>query len=462
MKIYTNTIDLAKPSSKQFWVAPYSKFGLGIKFVANGKKVDGECTLKYKTNNVKLTPSETKIDGYTIFIIDSSDANKQHVYTAECNGQKVDIIQNTTNSTVFEMNNINGVSNDDYYNALKQPFTIFIADYYEAYEALANVVFESGFIDETAPIKLEYRTVEKTVDGFIEATSNWQLFSNDYNDVNKFLPIDFTPNIVTGNKRGVQLRATDAGNGYFLNVKLGVDVEGNKLPYNVEGNIISLLDKTLNLDVVRDEQINYLFRDSYITDASGLILPPKVSERSYYGMFSASSLTKAPKLPATELADMCYDSMFSNCPSLEQAPELPATTLANLCYNSMFMNCKNLTKAPSILPATELPDGCYNYMFRDCYKLSQAPELPTVTTLGFGCYNDMIASCKSPFTFSNKTFDEVAILIQNEYLIGTSMWYTFDEYDIEEHINPIEIICSDKTMIATFDENEWTWVLTEK
>ena len=37
--------------------------------------------------------------------------------------------------------------------------------------------------------------------------------------------------------------------------------------------------------------------------------------------------------------------MFSNCSSLTQAPELPATTLANRCYNSMFYNCTSLTQA---------------------------------------------------------------------------------------------------------------------
>ena len=32
----------------------------------------------------------------------------------------------------------------------------------------------------------------------------------------------------------------------------------------------------------------------------------------------------------------CYYSMFSDCSSLTQAPELPATTLANKCYFRMF------------------------------------------------------------------------------------------------------------------------------
>ena len=36
--------------------------------------------------------------------------------------------------------------------------------------------------------------------------------------------------------------------------------------------------------------------------------------------------------------------MFSGCTSLTTAPELPATTLANYCYSSMFNGCSNLNK----------------------------------------------------------------------------------------------------------------------
>ena len=58
----------------------------------------------------------------------------------------------------------------------------------------------------------------------------------------------------------------------------------------------------------------------------------------------------------------CYNYMFSGCSSLTQAPELPATTLADYCYYNMFWNCTSLTQAPK-LPATTLADWCYKYMF---------------------------------------------------------------------------------------------------
>jgi len=34
----------------------------------------------------------------------------------------------------------------------------------------------------------------------------------------------------------------------------------------------------------------------------------------------------------------CYAAMFSNCTSLTGTISLPATTLANQCYNNMFSN----------------------------------------------------------------------------------------------------------------------------
>jgi hypothetical protein len=58
--------------------------------------------------------------------------------------------------------------------------------------------------------------------------------------------------------------------------------------------------------------------------------------------YYCTSLTTAPELPATTLAEGCYIYMFSGCTSLTAAPELPATTLVNSCYKNMFNGCTNL------------------------------------------------------------------------------------------------------------------------
>ena len=61
--------------------------------------------------------------------------------------------------------------------------------------------------------------------------------------------------------------------------------------------------------------------------------------------------------------------MFDGCTSLTQAPELPATTLAEGCYYEMFSKCTSLTKA-SELPAITLAKGCYGRMFNGCSNLA--------------------------------------------------------------------------------------------
>ena len=138
---------------------------------------------------------------------------------------------------------------------------------------------------------------------------------------------------------------------------------------------------------------------SMFSNCSSLTQAPELpattlAESCYYGMFSyCTSLTQAPKLPATTLANYCYSRMFRNCSSLTQAPELPATTLANYCYSRMFFNCTSLTQAPE-LPATTLADYCYYDMFYNCSSLTQAPALPA-TTLANSCYNDMFSNCTS-------------------------------------------------------------------
>ena len=108
----------------------------------------------------------------------------------------------------------------------------------------------------------------------------------------------------------------------------------------------------------------------------------------YYAIFDeCESLTSAPELPATTLANFCYSYMFYGCISLTTAPKLPATTLAGDCYTDMFSGCTSLTQAPE-LPATTLADYCYYGMFRSCTSLTNAPELPA-TTLTVECYEYM-------------------------------------------------------------------------
>ena len=130
-----------------------------------------------------------------------------------------------------------------------------------------------------------------------------------------------------------------------------------------------------------------------------------------------SSLTQAPALPATTLANRCYSYMFFGCSSLTQAPELPATTLASYCYYYMFSYCTSLAQAPE-LPATTMAEVCYSYMFSGCSSLTQAPELPA-TTLASSCYSSMFYSTPNiqEITFNNLS-TAVVVNIVTEMQLG--------------------------------------------
>ena len=108
---------------------------------------------------------------------------------------------------------------------------------------------------------------------------------------------------------------------------------------------------------------------------------------------NCTSLTTAPELPATALAESCYASMFKGCTGLTTAPELPATALAITCYDMMFMGCTGLKEAAT-LPATTLPYACYGQMFRNCTSLSSSPTLPALVISGRS-YGSMFQGCTS-------------------------------------------------------------------
>lgn len=153
-----------------------------------------------------------------------------------------------------------------------------------------------------------------------------------------------------------------------------------------------------------------------------------------YGMFNyCISLTVAPELPATTLANNCYHEMFRNCTSLTTAPELPATTLASFCYMSMFYGCTSLTTAPE-LPATTLVRTCYSSMFRNCTSLTTAPELPAAT-LDTECYSNMFKNC------TNLNYIK-CLATNNSASYCTSTW--------------VDGVASTGTFIKHPDMNGWT------
>ena len=151
-------------------------------------------------------------------------------------------------------------------------------------------------------------------------------------------------------------------------------------------------------DIIADEVESYgcyqMFYSCSKLKSIDKIDVKKVGNKGFTSMFfNCKSLINIPSiLPATELADYCYNQMFSYCSSLTQAPELPATELYQNCYDSMFFGCSNLVKAPTELPATTLANYCYYNMFDGCSSLERAPYLPAPQLVS-GCYFNMFYNC---------------------------------------------------------------------
>ncbi len=197
--------------------------------------------------------------------------------------------------------------------------------------------------------------------------------------------------VLNGNSYYLYLRGYD--NTWLHIANIALTGEDDNLRVSCTGNIMTLLDYE-NVDDVEMEYgaFMYLFCNCEALTTAPSLPATKLAEECYENMFEyCTSLEVAPALPATDLELCCYDHMFQGCTSLTVAPELPATTLANQCYSGMFANCTALVEAPE-LPATIMKDNCYSYMFEGCTSLKVAPELPA-TVLDISCYRSMFAGC---------------------------------------------------------------------
>lgn len=171
-----------------------------------------------------------------------------------------------------------------------------------------------------------------------------------------------------------------------VNIGQTLSFKGELTPNKSNGIGTFTINKKCNL---KGNCMSMLFGDNAANNYS-------LSGKNYafYGLFrDCSNIVNVDSnfLPATKLAEDCYESMFRGCSSLTTAPELPATTLDYYCYGYMFYGCSSLTTAPE-LPATTLDNYCYMHMFNGCTSLTTAPELPA-TALKNSVYGYMFMGC---------------------------------------------------------------------
>lgn len=99
MKVYANEFDLAKPSAKQITIPSYSDFGLAIKILKDDDDFEAEFTLE--NDGQTITPEDNKIDGYTIYTLNSGDVGST-IYKVKCQGQSFDMICVSKDESVFD------------------------------------------------------------------------------------------------------------------------------------------------------------------------------------------------------------------------------------------------------------------------------------------------------------------------------------------------------------------------
>lgn len=136
----------------------------------------------------------------------------------------------------------------------------------------------------------------------------------------------------------VQFRG--ANNSYATSSVASVYFSGSTAVFNVYGNIMSLIYST-----------NYSTKTSF----------PISTSYNFCYMFGGTNIKSAEnlRLPATSLADSCYQDMFRKS-TIETAPELPANILAAGCYATMFADCTSLNNIRCLatnISATDCTSG---------------------------------------------------------------------------------------------------------
>ena len=115
------------------------------------------------------------------------------------------------------------------------------------------------------------------------------------------------------------------------------------------------IDSSANISVAGNV-MSLLYGDEFKDKTSF----PTGSQRNFAYLFSYNEhLFNAENLilPAMELTNGCYNSMFEGCTFLSTAPTLPATKLVERCYGMMFGGCNKLNSI-TILATDISAEGC--------------------------------------------------------------------------------------------------------
>ena len=179
--------------------------------------------------------------------------------------------------------------------------------------------------------------------------------------------------------------------------------------YSVSGDIMSLLNK----------------------DSAIRVIP---NNRCFCCLFLfCTHLTAAPELPATTLAEGCYERMFYGCTGLTAAPELPAIILADRCYYHMFVGCTNLSYVKCL--ATDIGAGVLEWL-KDVAASGTFIHYPGATWpsgesgIPYGWTVQELITASRYLTFTSEGISKISL--NNNGGNAPKLYYSYDTTDWTE------------------------------
>lgn len=294
-----------------------------------------------------------------------------HKPTILCDGEIVTITCKTTNVAIYYRLNQQGQ-----FVIYSAPIQIIADTYVETYSELSgetsDIVSETCVYDPTHDYSSDYLTFRIRTSGSIA----WKAFGTGYEkniqysinggSWNTVLASSTPTPIVVEENDIVRFKGTNATYAGSKNNYAGF--EGSTAEFDVEGNIMSLIygdDFADSSSLSSSYNFCSMFKKSPVVSAENLVLPADtLTQYCYRAMFSlAPSLSKAPNLPATNLAKGCYWYMFEGCP-ISKAPDLEASTLADESYGNMFISCSNLGYIRCLATDTSASSSLTNWVAR--------------------------------------------------------------------------------------------------
>lgn len=286
-----------------------------------------------------------------------------HAPVIYCNGKKIMITCDTAGANIYYK--LDDAQNYDLYGtAIMITADTVVYAYAELSGDTSSIVSETCVYDSSHDYSEDYLTFDVLTNG----TIGWKAYGSLTKTI-EYSINDGTWTSITSTSGGVpipvsqgdKVRFRGSNTAYATSKNAYSGFEGGTATYNIEGNIMSLVngDNFVGTSALTGTY-NFcsLFKKSNAISAENLILPTMtLTNYCYRALFSyATSLTVAPALPATTLAQGCYWYMFEMA-VITTAPDLLATTLPKEAYGHMFEGCSNLNYI-KCLAATKSASKC--------------------------------------------------------------------------------------------------------